>query len=203
MNLIPILLAAGASSRMGRPKPLLDFDGRTALRLALDSMAGLATPIVVLGPNRAEIEAHVDLSLTKLAFNLDVASGQTASLRAGLAMLPPDAEGFIFMPADYPLVQRSDVMRLVEAASALPRKAVFIPTYEMRRGHPVLCRRELASEIFNLPFSALAKVALKSDPARVEHVPLQSASVLMDMDTPEDYALCLAAFRARARRKQT
>src|SRR5438067_8801497 len=106
VNVIPIVLAAGASSRMGRPKALLDFDGRTALALALEAMAGLAPPIIVLGPNRPEIEARVNLSGARVAINPDVSRGQSASLRAALAMLPLEGEAFVFMPVDYPLVQQ-------------------------------------------------------------------------------------------------
>ena len=200
MNIVPILLAAGRSSRMGRPKALLDFDGRTALALALEAMAGLAPPVVLLGPNRAEIEAQVNLAGARVAVNPDVMSGQTASLRAGLAMLPPEAEAFVFMPVDYPLVRRSDVVRLVEAARAAPSKAVFIPSHAMRRGHPVLCRRALAAEILALPPEAPARTALHADATRVEYVLFEEAYVLMDMNTPEDYARCLEAFRGRERR---
>jgi molybdenum cofactor cytidylyltransferase len=200
MTVVPLLLAAGASSRMGRPKALLDFDGRTTLALALEAMAGFGPPIVVLGPNRAEIEARVNLSGARVVVNPDVASGQTASLRAGLALLSPDAEAFVFMPVDYPLVRRSDVARLVEAAGAAPSKAVFIPSHAMRRGHPVLCRRALAAEILALPPETPARAALHADPARVEHVFFEEADILMEMNTPEDYARCLQAFRARERR---
>jgi molybdenum cofactor cytidylyltransferase len=200
VNVIPIVLAAGASSRMGRPKALLDFDGRTALALALEAMAGLAPPIIVLGPNRVEIEARANLSGARVAVNPDVASGQTASLRAALAMLPPEGEAFVFMPVDYPLVQRSDVARLVEAMQAAPSKAVFIPSHEMRRGHPVLCRRTLAAEILALPPDAPARDALHAQATRVEYVSFEEPYILMDMNTPEDYARCLEAFRARERR---
>src|SRR5256886_3891836 len=88
---LPIVLAAGASSRMGRPKALLDFDGRTALDLILEAVRGQGTPIVVLGPNHDEIRARVEMDGVQVAYNLEVDSGQTASLRAGLALLPPEA----------------------------------------------------------------------------------------------------------------
>lgn len=194
-RLVPLVLAAGASSRMGRPKALLDFDGRCALELVLDALADLAPPVVVLGPDRAEVEARVRLD--RVAVNPDPASGQTASLRAGLALLPPDVEGFAFLPVDVALVTRAHVARLVEAYRAERRKSVFIPSHAMRRGHPVLCRRELAAEILALPAGAPARDAVHRDPGRIAHVAFDDAYTLMDMDTPEDYERARAAYRGR------
>jgi molybdenum cofactor cytidylyltransferase len=195
-RIVPIVLAAGTSSRMGRVKALLDFDGRTALELALEAMAGLATPVVVLGRDRAEIENRVDLSRARIAMNADVATGQAASLRAGLALLPSDAQAFVFMPVDHPLVRQSDVTRLLEAARREPAKDVFLPVHAGHRGHPVLCRRALATDIFGLPPGTAVRTALHANPDRLLEVPFPDSSILTDMDTPDDYARCLEAFRA-------
>jgi molybdenum cofactor cytidylyltransferase len=202
-DLAPILLAAGASSRMGRPKALLDFDGKTALQLALEAVRGFAKPIVVLGPNHPEIRARVALGHVRVMLNLDVDSGQTASLRAALAILPQDVDAFFFMPVDYPLVTTADVARLVEAyrAEPDPAKSIFIPSHDMKRGHPVLCRRELAAEFLALPPGSSARDVINRVNSRVAHVIYPEAYVLMDMDTPEDYVRCLGAYRARNARK--
>src|SRR5690242_15293299 len=114
-TLTPIILAAGASSRMGRPKALLEFDGRRCLELALSAVGGYGTPIVVLGPNHEEVRAAVALDEVRIAYNLRVESGQTASLKAGLALLPPEAEAFFFLPVDLPLLTPADVGRIVDA----------------------------------------------------------------------------------------
>ncbi|HVE38402.1 MAG TPA: nucleotidyltransferase family protein [Planctomycetota bacterium] len=198
-TITPILLAAGASSRMGRPKALLDFDGRCCLELALEAVQGYGTPILVLGPNHEEIRARVPLDPVRVAYNLEVESGQTASLKAGLALLPPEAEAFFFMPVDVPLLTPPDIARLVDAwrSSPDPRRSVFIPSHEMRRGHPVLCRHDLAAEILALPRGASAREVMNREPDRVGYVLYPDAYVLMDMDTPEDYVRCLGAYRAR------
>ncbi len=199
MSIIPIILAAGASSRMGRPKALLDFDGRCCLELALAAVRRFGTPILVLGPNHEEIRARVPLDQVQVAYNLEVESGQAASLKAGLALLPPEAEAFFFLPVDVPLLTSDDVLRLADAywANRDPRKTVFIPSHEMRRGHPVLCRRELAAEILALPPGASARDVIDRVPGRVGYIATPNPNVLMDMDTPEDYVRCLGAYRAR------
>jgi molybdenum cofactor cytidylyltransferase len=200
-DLVPIILAAGASSRMGRPKALLDFDGRTALQLALEAVRGFAKPIVVLGPNHPEIRARVALGHVRVMLNLDVDSGQTASLKAALAILPGDVDAFFFMPVDFPLVTADDVARLVEAyrAEPDPAKSIFIPSHDLKRGHPVLCRRELAAEFLALPGGGSARDVMNRVNSRVAYVIYPEAYVLMDMDTPEDYVRCLEAYRARGK----
>lgn len=197
----PILLAAGGSTRMGRTKALLDFDGRTCLGLALDAVSGLGEPVVVLGPNRAEVERQIRLDGARVAVNPDVESGQTESLKAGLAMLPADAEGFLFYPVDFPLVTRAEVGRLVDAfrSPGLSEKTIFVPSHDLRRGHPLLCRRGLAAEFAALPTGVAARSVLNSRPERIAYVLFDEAYILMDMDTPEDYARCLEAFRTRHR----
>lgn len=202
-DVTPILLAAGASTRMGRPKALLDFDGRTVLELALAAVRGLGTPVVVLGAAREEIQARVPLGSVQVAYNDDWERGQTSSLKAGLSCLAPAAAAFLFHPVDFPLVSEEEVGRLVEAFLGCkdPRKAIFIPSYGMQRGHPVLCRRELAQEFLALPDDAPARTVINFRPQRIAYVDYDQAYILMDMDTPQDYARCLEAYRERRRRQ--
>ena len=195
----PILLAAGASTRMGRPKALLDFDGKTCLELALEAVSGLGTPIVVLGPHREEVRSRVGLEGVRIAVNDDVQSGQTGSLKKALLQLPDGAGGFLFYPVDCPLVSTVEVSRLVEAYSrkSSGEKSIFVPSHGMRRGHPVLCRREIAREFLALPDGAPARSVLSARPERLAYVLFDEAYILMDMDTPQDYARCLEAYRER------
>jgi CTP:molybdopterin cytidylyltransferase MocA len=197
--IVPIILAAGASSRMGSPKPLLEFDGVTALELALDALGGLAAPLVVLGADRTAIETRVDLTRARVVVNADASGGLTASLCAALRLLDDEAEAFVFLPVDHPLVRRREVGRLIDTARACPGCDVFVPAHRGRRGHPVLCRRRVATAILALPPGAIARTAIYAHPSLVREVESDDPAVLTDMNTPEDYARCLEAFRARAR----
>jgi molybdenum cofactor cytidylyltransferase len=199
----PIILAAGGSARMGRTKALLDFDGKTCLELALEAVRGLGTPVVVLGPAREKIQARVKLGSVQIAINEDVEGGQTASLKAGLKCLSPAAAAFLFYPVDLPLVSIDEVTPLVDAflKNNDPNKTIFIPSYRMRRGHPVLCRKELADEFLALPDGAPARTVINFRPARISYVAYEQAYILMDMDTPEHYARCLEAYRSRERQR--
>jgi molybdenum cofactor cytidylyltransferase len=199
-GLTPIVLAAGASIRMGRPKALLDFDGRACLDLVLDSVRAAGRTVVVLGPNHEEIRRRVDLGAVDVALNLDVVSGQTASLQAALRRLPADVDAFLFMPVDLPLLRAADVDALLQSRIANPGASLYIPSHAMKRGHPILCDRELATEFLALPAGASARDVVNRRPDRIAYVDFAEAYVLMDMDTPEDYRRCLEAFRAREAR---
>lgn len=203
-SITPIILAAGASTRMGQPKALLDFDGKSALDLVLEAVKGLGLPIVVLGAAREEILSRLLPKMTvdgvKVVFNEHPERGQTSSLKTGLAALPGSSSAFLFHPVDFPLVTPADVARLVATASEHSDKALFIPSHAMRRGHPVLCRRDVAAEFLALPDEAPARDVIRARPERIAHVEFPEAFILMDMDTPRDYAGCLDAYRKRIAR---
>ena len=201
-GLTPIVLAAGASTRMGRPKALLDFDGRACLDLVLDSVRAAGRTVVVLGPNHEEIRRRVDLGAVDVELNLDVDGGQTASLQAALRRLPADVDAFLFMPVDLPLLRAADVDTLLQSRIANPGSSLYIPSHAMKRGHPILCDRKLAAEFLALPPGASARDVVNRVPGRIAYVDFVEAYLLMDMDTPEDYRRCLEAFRAREARSR-
>ncbi len=201
-HITPVILAAGNSSRMGSPKALCDFEGTTCLELVLAATRGVDQPIVVLGAAQEAIQSRVDLSDVVVVVNDDVDSGQTASLKMGLKHLPSSTEGFLLYPVDTPLVTVDDIDVLVSAfrRERDPSKEIFIPSYGLRRGHPVLFRRSLAEEFISLRSDAPARSVLNVRPQRIRHVDFQDPYVLMDMDTPEDYDRCLGLYRTRKRR---
>jgi molybdenum cofactor cytidylyltransferase len=188
---------------MGRPKALLDFDGKCCLELVLEAVRGLLTPIVVLGAAREEIQGRVALDSVHVVVNENWERGRTSSLKAGLSCLPPAAAAFLLYPVDFPLVSAHESGCLVEAFVRCEDtdKALFIPAHGARHGHPVLCRREIAREFLALPDGAPARSVTKAEPRRIRYVDFEQPYVLMDMDTPGDYAVCLEAYRSRERRR--
>jgi CTP:molybdopterin cytidylyltransferase MocA len=186
---------------MGRPKALLDFDGKCCLELVLEAVRGLLTPIVVLGAAREEIQERVELDSVHVVVNEKWESGRTSSLKAGLACLPADTAAFLLYPVDFPLVTAHEVGCVVEAFGRCedPDKALFIPAYGSRHGHPVLCRWDIAWEFLALPDDEPARSVTKAEPRRICYVDCEQPYVVTDMDTPEEYAACLEAYRSRER----
>ncbi len=198
--IVPIILAAGASPRMGRPKALCDFDGRTCIELALDACreASLAPPIVVLGFQAETIRRRVPFGEATVVLNQRAERGQTSSLKAGLTALPDRTEAFLLYPVDVPLVSAAELRLLLAAWHARTGdQRVFIPSHNRRRGHPALFHAELRDAFMRLPDESPARAVIDASPDRISYIECETPSVLMDMDTPEDYAHCLLVFRSR------
>lgn len=180
-----IILAAGASSRMGTPKALLYYRGETFLDRLIRVLGEVCDPvIVVLGYHAEEIRASAH-GRARFVVNPDPSRGQLSSLKTALAGVPEEAEGFLFMPVDCP-APTPETVRMI--ANALQANALLvIPRFEGRRGHPVCARRELIAEFLALPAEGQAKEVVRSHADRTHYLDTFDAGVLSDIDDPEAY----------------
>ena len=182
-----IILAAGASSRMGTPKALLDYRGETFLGRLIRVLGAVCDPvIVVLGFHGDEIRAAAHDS-TRFVVNPDPSRGQLSSLQTALAELPSTAEGFLFMPVDCPSAEPETVQKIVDAFYSAEKPLLVIPRHEGRRGHPVCARRELIAEFLALPPDGQAKEVVRRHADRTRYLDTLDAGVLSDIDDPEAY----------------
>ncbi|MFQ5718049.1 MAG: NTP transferase domain-containing protein [Acidobacteriota bacterium] len=180
-----VVLAAGESSRMGRPKALLEYQGTSFLArwLALLRAAGTDEVAVVLGHDRQRIEAMTDVTGVHVVTNPHPERGMLSSFILGLDALPERISGVFLCPVDHPAVSRSDLAALADRSS--PRKIV-VPVHAGRRGHPVLFGVGLFGEIRSAPERVGARAVVRADPDRVVEVPA-GPGILQDIDTPADY----------------
>lgn len=182
-----MILAGGASSRMGRPKALLPFAGETFLDRLTGVLERHCSPvIVVLGHQEEAIRAAIKRNPV-LAVNPDPGRGQLSSLQCALALLPPQAEAFLFTPVDYPAILESTVAALVAALEHEPEALLAVPRCQGRRGHPVACRAALAREFLALPPQGQAREVVRRHADRTVYVDVQDAGVVTDVDDPEAY----------------
>ena len=179
-----IVLAAGKSERMGRPKALLPFRGSTFLENILDAIARspIKNTVVVVGHHRQEIASR--LSVPNLVFNPDYAQGMITSFQTGIRALPPDSTGALLFLVDHPLVDTETIKTLLANFAG---NRIIIPVFDGRRGHPVLFSAEVLEEILALPPSQGANIVVRKNPARIVEVPVDAPGILVDIDTPEDF----------------
>jgi molybdenum cofactor cytidylyltransferase len=184
-----IVLAAGASSRLGRPKQLLDWRGEPlvvrAARAALEG--GLDPVVVVTGAEAGAVEAALAGLPVTPARCADWASGQSDSLKAGLRRvleLRPDLDGAVFLLCDQPFAG-AEVVRAVTDARARTLAPACAPWVAGRRANPVLFGRESFPRLLALSGDAGGRAAL--DGVRLELVDWADARLGEDIDTVEDY----------------
>jgi molybdenum cofactor cytidylyltransferase len=183
-----VVLAAGASRRMGSPKALLEYRGETFLdRLIRVTGAVCAPVIVVLGHQAAEIRAKIKTP-AHFVINPDPERGQLSSLQTALAALPPEAEGFAFMPMDCPAVSEDTLARLAAAFHQRDAQTLLvIPRLGDQRGHPVFATRRIAEELLALPLTGAARDVVHGHVAQTQYVDVEDAGILTDVDDPDAY----------------
>jgi len=190
-----IVLAAGRSSRLGRPKQLLPLRGEPLIRHTLRQVltSSLDEVIVVTGHKADEVRVAVaDLPIA-CVFNPDAAAGQSTSVRAGLAALSPDVEAAVFVLGDQPGVDPNVIDALIAAWRA-SRSPVVAPHYEDRIGNPVLFDRQVFPELSQLEGDAGARPVVRAyqNTGELQRVPVEGVAP-PDVDTEADYAALIAA----------
>ena len=191
-----ILLAAGRSRRMGRVNKLLeDIYGIPMVARVADALrASRADPVIAVTGHEAE---RVGAALRKHGFvrvhNPDYADGLSTSLVAGLGELPPDRDGFLVCLGDMPTLAPEIIDRLIAAFSPEDGRRICVPTFNGKRGNPVLWDRSFAESMTELKGDVGAKHLIGENEDVVAEVAMDDAAVLSDIDTPA----ALAQLRAK------
>ena len=183
-----VVLAAGRSTRMGGPNKLLaEIARRPLVRIVVEeALASRANPvIVVVGHERAEVEKALAGLPIQLVNNPDFAQGLGASLRAGIAAVPADADGAIVCLGDMPQVDAGLIDRLIAAFDPDRGALIVMPTVEGRRGNPVLWSRRFFPELMAIEGDVGARHFIARYSEAVVEVPLEGKAALVDVDTPE------------------
>ncbi len=183
-----IVLAAGASQRMGRPKQLLPVGDKTMLKHLVDVVrASSASPIiVVLGHRASEMKATLQEGDVEIVVNEDWEAGLSTSVQAGLRAVAPEVQAALFVLADQPALTAEVIAQIVEHYRRT-RGLIVVPTYGGRRGNPVLFDRALFPALMQVEGDQGGRSLLSRYPSKVEEVAVSSAGVLVDIDTPDDY----------------
>ncbi len=190
MKVAAIVLAAGESRRMGRAKLTLPYgsDGRTIVETVV--MVIQATPVypitVVLGANWKEIQFVLSDLGVELSVNPNPELGMLSSARWALSHLEDTVDAYMFVLGDQPQIETRIVERILEMAE-YSDKGIVLPEYNGKRGHPLLIRARYKGEILRLPDTGGLNQLLQAHPDDIEEVPVDTDSILRDIDTPADY----------------
>lgn len=183
-----IILAAGESKRMGKPKQLMPLGKSTLLEQAIDNLlnSSVDETIVVLGHKAEEITKKIANKPVKIVINPDYQQGMSTSIVAGLIMVAPRSQAVMLALGDQPLVTSQTINHLIEAFNK-NRKGIAVPTYRGRRGHPIIFDIKYKAELFKLKGDIGGREIIQNHPKDVFMVAVDSESVISDIDTQEDY----------------
>lgn len=187
---VALILAAGASTRMGRVKQLLTFGTETLLSRAISQArkAHFDRIVVVLGAHSEQIAPSVDDSQAEAVLNPHWETGMGSSIHAGLAYIRetgPEPDAIAILLVDQPHVTAYHLLamrRLFRDTQA----AIVAARYDGRLGVPALFRREVFPLLASLPASSGARQLLRYSGIAVEPFPFPEAAI--DIDTPADLA---------------
>jgi molybdenum cofactor cytidylyltransferase len=187
-----VVLAAGLSTRMGRPKLVMPWGSTTVIGHVVTTLtkAGLGSIVVVTGAARREVETALkqEGGLVKTVFNARYAEDDMLeSLHAGMAMLGDEVDAMLVVLGDQPQMEVDIVQLLVETYQA-ERYPLIVPSYHMHRGHPWLVDHMLWNTLRSLPPNSTMRDFLDNHSQLITYLPVTSPSILNDLDTPEDYA---------------
>ncbi|MBI3803077.1 MAG: nucleotidyltransferase family protein [Nitrospirae bacterium] len=197
-----VILAAGLSRRLGQPKQLLPFEGRSLIRRTTEQVIAAGESqweevVVVLGHEAAKVQQELKGLAIRTVFNPRFAMGMSASLIAGLQAVIPQAEGAMIFLGDQPIVS-TEIIQSMLTRYRKSHKSIIVPAYGGVRGNPVLFSRSVFSELMDLEGDRGGREVVMRDPKRVETVAFPSDFAPQDVDTWEDYETLTSAFnRAR------
>jgi molybdenum cofactor cytidylyltransferase len=188
-----VIPAAGQSTRMGRPKLSLPLGGRSVLErvVAAVHQAGVGATVVVIGPHVPELVPLAEAAGALPVLLPEPTPDMRATVEHGLRWLeerfrPAPAECWLLLPADHPTLDADLVRRLLEARAAGDR-SIVVPTFGGRRGHPAVIDWKHVAGIRALPQGEGLNRYFRRHAGETLEVAVDSADVLCDLDTPEEY----------------
>lgn len=183
-----IVLAAGLSSRMGVQKLLLPFGGKKVISHIVDQL--LASSIdevhVVVGHNAEQISAELSGRAVSIVNNPDYTSGMLSSVRCGLKSLPERCRAVMVVLGDQPSITTELIDRMLKSFTAT-EKDILVPLYQSKRGHPILFSLQYRDEIMTNYDDVGLRGLMHEHSEDVFELEVPTASVLFDMDYPQDY----------------
>jgi molybdenum cofactor cytidylyltransferase len=189
VNVGAVILAAGKSKRMGKPKLNLPWGDTTVIGQVVRvlAQAGLGQIVVVTGGAHAEVEAALSGLTARVTPNPDYDEGEmTSSLQVGLSALDGETEAALVALGDQPQIQLV-VVESVLAEYDRTQAPLVVPSFQMRRGHPWIIARSFWPLVSQLRPPVTLRDLLASYQDRIAYVTVDTDTIIQDLDTPDDY----------------
>ena len=189
---VAVVLAAGSSARMGRPKLTLEVEGKPMLEKVLRTLRETKVEgvVVVLGADEPEVRKGAGFSGEKVIVNHRHQEGMSSSLKLAIRSVGRGTGAVMVVLGDMPLLSAETVDLLIDAYDASRPKAA-VPICSGRRGNPVILDRSLFPQVMNLRGDVGAKSVIAENEGAVLEVAVEDRGVLVDVDDPAGYRTML------------
>jgi molybdenum cofactor cytidylyltransferase len=194
-----VVLAAGESRRMGKPKQLLPFGGATILERVVDALldAGVGEVIVVLGHLAEQVRVVLGDRPVKVVINEAYREGMLSSVQCGVRAAGTVQDAVLFALGDQPHIE-SQVVREVMGAYRSGEAGMVIPRYGGKKGHPIIINlQRYRAAILRLPAHVGLNALMQEYADDVRFIEVSTEDIIRDIDVPEDYSRELARFTER------
>lgn len=183
-----VILAAGLSSRMERPKPLLNVGSMTFLERAVKTLqvAGCRRTYAVVNASEDGTGESARALGVEVVVNDEPESAPVDSLRLVLERLPDDAAAVVVLPVDLPLISEETVTAIVRSFRESPGRLI-LPFHNGVAGHPVLIGRELFDDVMTRDLEEGLRSLIMESARTLREVRVVDPGILIDIDTPDDY----------------
>jgi molybdenum cofactor cytidylyltransferase len=187
-DITAVILAAGESRRIGQPKPFLKLGDKTFVKVILERLRAAGAHSVVVVFNHAHRDQLQALSLSdcNCLLNTRPNLGQLYSLQLALRSLPASCPAILLCLVDHPSVRIETYRLLIEQSAEWPQK-ILTPTFQGRKGHPVVFPKLLFKNLLNVPLGLGAQQVVQEHPDMVLLLPVRDEGVVLDIDTPQEY----------------
>lgn len=202
-----IVAAAGFSRRMGELKQLLAWQGRTVIETVVAHLqrAGAHPVVCVVGHREAEIRAVLAHSQAQVVANPEYARGEMlTSYQQGVRALQNEHlyPGLLLALGDQPHLQVESIAQVLDQARRQP-DGIVIPSFNLRRGHPIYLPRHLWPDLLALSGEQSLRNLLHAHAQDIVYVNSESDGVLQDMDTPEQYQAMVERYGRESAAEET
>jgi molybdenum cofactor cytidylyltransferase len=183
-----MILAAGESKRMGKPKLLLPVGEKTMIETVIDRVIQSRAEkiLVILGSNREKIEKKIGNLPLEIAVNPDFKEGMLSSVQHGFHALPEDARAVLIFLGDQPSIPADVIDRVIDAFRETG-KGIVLPVYKGERGHPVLIDMKYRHDVKNLNPEVGLRELVYGRPEDILEVEVDNAGIMRDINDIEDY----------------
>lgn len=189
-NLSAIILAAGQSQRtFPKNKLLLPYRGKTIIQTVLDKITPLnfAEILVVVGFEQNKMKKALQNFPLRFVHNPNYESGMATSIGVGISQSQPYVDGYMILLGDMPWIDQTVLKNLIRSFYTNPASAIVAPSFQKRRGNPVIFSKKYRDDLLSLSGDSGARPVMQKFQDQVIEVQVENERLLMDIDTLEDY----------------